>query len=274
MADRPKPLWRPIGDEDEEPHATSSADSKPSVANPSQGETPPPSPRTLQAIQAAMNDSSDEETVDQVKKDGSLSPRTVQAIQRALMEEEDGSRSSHIKSAPQVVISSSEEDTQSSPKERRDLQSNLTGQSPCSKDILSDSSSEDEMEEIIGQRNKALRLSALQQPPDTEKESENGHGRPVEKQIELEQKQSEHKSVDGAAESSQNTLAISLSPRPCRQPDGAETDLRPVLLEQRKDKLPEAPEKAQEVNAKSENAEESESEGTSTVSLINNCSLY
>uniref|UniRef100_A0A673AHH8 Excision repair cross-complementation group 5 n=1 Tax=Sphaeramia orbicularis TaxID=375764 RepID=A0A673AHH8_9TELE len=95
---------------------------KPSVSETSlcsQENASPPSPWTLRAIQNAMNGSSDEETMEVDKKDGSVSPRTLLAIQQALAEEDDdtvGQRSKSIKThtnhVPQVVISSSEEENE------------------------------------------------------------------------------------------------------------------------------------------------------------------
>ncbi|KAM6942813.1 DNA excision repair protein ERCC-5 homolog [Xenentodon cancila] len=259
VADKPEPLWRPVGEDEEEAQTTSAADSKTFGAKPSQGGTPPPSPRTLQAIQAAMNESSDEERADQVVKDGSVSPRTLQAIQQALTEEEGVACSSTAKSAPQVVISSSDEDTQPSPKEKWDLKRSITGQSSCDNDTLFNSSSEDEMKEVIGRRNKALRFSALQQQSQTEKELEKEHGRPTEKQKELETRDSEYKPPDAAA-CTQNTLAINVSPQPCGKPASAETGGHPVPLDRRKDKLADATEEAHEVKTKLESSTESESE--------------
>ncbi|XP_040897312.1 DNA repair protein complementing XP-G cells homolog [Toxotes jaculatrix] len=295
-ADRPEPLWRPVceGEEEEAP-GPSSEDSKPSASKPSQGDTSPPSPRTLNAIQAAMNDSSDEEKVDEDKKDGSVSPRTLLAIQQALAEEEDGpselrtlisSSSTQLQEnvchpVRQVVISSSEEETEPDdakplPNEKSDFRENSTGQTLHMKDSLFDSSSEDEMAEVIGHRNKALHLAVLQQPHEREMKSEEetkkgvltedlrtGSRGQVEKQEDLERRESEHGPITKkgdlaqpqvAAASSQNTLSINLSAQLCGKPLSAENEINPVLLEQRRDKSRNGD------DVKSEGSEKSESE--------------
>uniref|UniRef100_A0A3B4WFN8 Excision repair cross-complementation group 5 n=1 Tax=Seriola lalandi dorsalis TaxID=1841481 RepID=A0A3B4WFN8_SERLL len=168
--DRPQPLWRPVCEEEEEEVlGPSSEDSKPSASKPAPGDASPPSPRTLEAIQAAMNDSSDEEKVDQDEKHGRVSPRTLLAIQQVLAEEEDGAAGRRTpingsstklqvnihRPAPQVVISSSEEETgpddaKSLPNDKKsDFKENSPGQSVHVEDSLLVSSSEDEMEEVI-----------------------------------------------------------------------------------------------------------------------------
>ncbi|XP_061565921.1 DNA excision repair protein ERCC-5 homolog [Cololabis saira] len=257
-ADKPEPLWRPVGEDEEQAQGSSSAVSKPFAAKPSQRETSPPSPRTLQAIQAAMNESSDEERAGQVEKDGSVSPRTLQAIQQALTEEEGGACRSTAKPAPLVVISSSDEDTQPSAKEKCDVKRSITAQSSYDNDTLLNSSSEDEMKEGIGQKNKDLRFSVLQQKSQTE-ESEKKHERPTEKQKELETRDSGYKPLI-TAESNRNTLAINVSPQPCGKPVSADTGVPPAPLDRREDKLAEATEEAQEVTTKLASSEESESE--------------
>lgn len=263
----------------------SSEDSKPSVSKLSQGDESPPSPRTLEAIQAAMNDSSDEEKVGEGEKDGSVSPRTLLAIQQALTEEEGGAAEHRTRissspaklqgniyhPAPPVVISSSEEETEpgnvnSLPNEKPDLKS----QSLHVKDSLLVSSSEDEMEDVIGQRNKALRFAALQQPHEREMKPEEetkkgelredimagSRGR-TEKQEELERRESQHASItkngdlvqpQGAAASDQNTLSINVPAQICGKRLRAETEIQPE-------------------DVKSEGSEESESEGAATVGL-------
>ncbi|KAM7424318.1 hypothetical protein PAMA_000589 [Pampus argenteus] len=176
-ADKPKPLWRPICEEEEDMQSSSSEDSKPSGSKPfvsTQGDTSPPSPRTLMAIQAVMNSSSDEEMVEQDEKNGGVSPRTLLAIQRALAaekdeeEEEDAAKCRTLISGPptesQVVISSSEEEAElnvqpnsnSSFNEKSNFNENGTGQSLHVKDISFVSSSEDEVEEVIAERNFAV----------------------------------------------------------------------------------------------------------------------
>lgn len=290
-AGRPEPLWRPAYEEEEKVQGPSSEESKPSVSKPAQGHTSPPSPRTLEAIQAAMNDSSDEEKLD--KKGGSVSPRTLLAIHQALAEEEDGAAehgtlisSSPTKlqanihhPVPQVVISSSEEEPEpanvnSLPSEKTDLQGNPKGhsQSLQVRDSLLISSSEDEMEEVIGQRNKALHLAVLHQPQEREtmSEEETKKGQLTE---ELERKESEHRFITdnrdlvqppAAAASPQNLSSINLSAQICGKPPSVETEIHTV---QGSNKSIEAPEERREDDVKSEGSEESESEGTVIVCL-------
>nr|XP_019935297.1 PREDICTED: DNA repair protein complementing XP-G cells [Paralichthys olivaceus] len=280
-ADRPEPLWRPVCEGEEEKSSPSKEDSKRSASKPPQGDTSPPSPRTLQAIQSAMNDSSDEEKVD--KKDGSVSPRTQLAIQRVLAEEEDGGdeqrnvsvnlQTNIHHSVPQVVINSSEEETEPLDakclqNEKSNSQENPTGRSPHVNDSLLVSSSEDEMEDVIAQRNRALHLAVLQKPQRKELRSEEemkdgeltedvmtGSGGQIEKQVELERTESEHRLITKkdvlvqphvAAVSSQNELSINLSAQRCEKPL-SETEVQPVLSEQRR-------------NMSTEGGEESESE--------------
>ncbi|KAK6325898.1 hypothetical protein J4Q44_G00052400 [Coregonus suidteri] len=60
--ERPEPLWRPISEEESLEEGPSSSSKHPQGSNPSLGDAAPPSPRTLKAIQAAMDASfSDEE---------------------------------------------------------------------------------------------------------------------------------------------------------------------------------------------------------------------
>ncbi|XP_055020328.1 DNA excision repair protein ERCC-5 homolog, partial [Boleophthalmus pectinirostris] len=91
--DKPEPLWRPVCEEDEKQWGPviqdKTKDQKPSTSENSQDDTLPPSPRTLKAIQAALNDSSDEESNSNNNKDGSVSPRTLLAIQQAMAEDGD-----------------------------------------------------------------------------------------------------------------------------------------------------------------------------------------
>ncbi|XP_042348588.1 DNA excision repair protein ERCC-5 [Plectropomus leopardus] len=283
-ADRPEPLWRPC-DEESEVQSPSSKVSKPSVSKPSLQDASPPSPRTLKAIQAAMNDSSDEEKVDQDKTDGSVSPRTLLAIQRALAEEEDGA-AEHISlisrsptkpqadirhPVPQVVISSSEEETDhvhvnSLPRENSDFKRNQTGQSFHVKDSLFASSSEDELEDVIGQRNKALRFAAIQKPHETEIRSEEERKRGqltedertgseglTEKQEELRGRESEHGAITNSQEapaSIRNILSTNLAAQLRGKP--AETEIH--------NQATGALEETSRDDVKSEGSEESESE--------------
>ncbi|XP_035538225.1 DNA repair protein complementing XP-G cells homolog [Morone saxatilis] len=268
-AGRPEPLWRPACEEDEKVPGPSSEDSKPSVSEPTQGDTSPPSPRTLEAIQAAMNDSSDEEKAVRDKKGGSVSPRTLMAIQRALTEEENaaaehGAPISRLPTKPQaniqppappqVVISSSEEETEpddviSLP---NDFKGSPTRQSVHVKDGLLVTSSEDEMEEVIGQRNKALRVAALQKlhERETKPEKETGSRGQTEKQEHVERRESQVASIPN----------LNLSAQICGKSLSAETDIRPVLIEQRINNSIKALEEKNGDDVKSERSEESESE--------------
>uniref|UniRef100_UPI001EAF37D5 DNA excision repair protein ERCC-5 homolog n=1 Tax=Oncorhynchus gorbuscha TaxID=8017 RepID=UPI001EAF37D5 len=138
--ERPEPLWRPISEEESLEEGPSSSSKHPQDPNPSLGDTAPISPRTLKAIQAAMDSSfSDEEEKDsswgrggsraEEEGGGSVSPRTLLAIQRATGEELDVGPSpnattigsSPVKPHPPspqrpanrlFVISSSEEETE------------------------------------------------------------------------------------------------------------------------------------------------------------------
>uniref|UniRef100_A0AAZ3NWR7 XPG N-terminal domain-containing protein n=1 Tax=Oncorhynchus tshawytscha TaxID=74940 RepID=A0AAZ3NWR7_ONCTS len=125
--ERPEPLWKPISEEESLEEGPSSSSTHPQDPNPSLGDTAPISPRTLKAIQAAMDSSfSDEE---EEEGGGSVSPRTLLAIQRATGEELDVGPSpyatmigsSPVKPHPPspqrpanrlFVISSSEEETE------------------------------------------------------------------------------------------------------------------------------------------------------------------
>ncbi|XP_071015541.1 DNA excision repair protein ERCC-5 homolog [Oncorhynchus clarkii lewisi] len=125
--ERPEPLWRPISEEESLEEGPSSSSKHPQDPNPSLGDTAPISPRTLKAIQTAMDTSfSDEE---EEKGGGSVSPRTLLAIQRATGEELDVGPSQYatmignspVKPHPPspqrpanrlFVISSSEEETE------------------------------------------------------------------------------------------------------------------------------------------------------------------
>ncbi|XP_070968249.1 DNA excision repair protein ERCC-5 homolog [Oncorhynchus clarkii lewisi] len=125
--ERPEPLWRPISEEESLEEGPSSSSKHPQDPIPSLGDTAPISPRTLKAIQTAMDTSfSDEE---EEKEGGSVSPRTLLAIQRATGEELDVGPSQYatmignspVKPHPPspqppanrlFVISSSEEETE------------------------------------------------------------------------------------------------------------------------------------------------------------------
>uniref|UniRef100_A0A8C5ETR1 Excision repair cross-complementation group 5 n=1 Tax=Gouania willdenowi TaxID=441366 RepID=A0A8C5ETR1_GOUWI len=131
-----------------EEQAASSKDTEPCVSQ--QDKAAPPSPRTLKAIRAATNDSSEDENIN-----GRVSPRTLQAIQRALTEDavEVGEgltlKGSSSTPHPQVVISSSEDETQPSQSGSVDAKTNPTHQSLPARESVFVSSSEEEMEELI-----------------------------------------------------------------------------------------------------------------------------
>lgn len=284
---RPEPLWRPVCDKEAKVRGSSPEVSKPSNSKPSQGDAPPPSPRTLKAIEAAMEESSDEETGDWGKKDGSLSPRTVLAIHKALAEEEEVSadqeslihtsppkrRGNILHPTPQVgVISSEEEPYPSSliflPDENSKIQGNPTRQNVHVKDSLLVSSSEDEMEEVISQRNKALRSALLEDTHEREtklvKETKNGQliedlktgsrGQ-AEKQEELERRAG-LTSSNGDLVQPLGEAASGLNDLPNSPP--AQSYGKPVVSEKTKDKITEE----DRLEVKSETSEESESEGT------------
>lgn len=292
---RPEPLWRPVCEEEAKVRGSSPEVSKPSNSKIFQGDTPPPSPRTLKAIEAAMEESSDEETCDSGDKDGSLSPRTLLAIHKALAEEEEGSadRESLIHTSPpkhrvnilhptaQVVVISSEEEPHPSsviflPDENSKIQENPTSQNVHVKDSLLVSSSEDEMEEVICQRNKALQSALLKDTHEREtkleKETKNGQliddlrtgsrGQ-TEKQEELERRagltarNGDLVQPQGETASSLNNLHISHSVQICGKPRGAKTENDSIVSEQTKKNTEE-----DRLEVKSEASEESESEGT------------
>uniref|UniRef100_A0A3P9JET5 ERCC excision repair 5, endonuclease n=1 Tax=Oryzias latipes TaxID=8090 RepID=A0A3P9JET5_ORYLA len=237
-ADRPEPLWKPVLEDEDEVQATCSGDSKPPQRL--QREGTPPSPRTLKAIQAAMNDSSNEDEAAQ--KDGSVSPRTVRAIQQALTEKEEDESLHHP--IPPVDISSSDEETRASLSETSEFNRNAAGQSPVIDDSSYSSSSEEEMEEVIGQRNKALRYAALDLPHDTATESKEKNRKPPEKEEDPEQREQ-----DAALESSEDRAR-----NRDHQPDRGNHS---ELLERKVDKTSEETNKD---DTKPESSEESDSE--------------
>lgn len=270
----PEPLWRPVCEEEEDVRGSSS---EVSVSKPSQGDTPPASPRTMKAIQAAMKDSSDEEEGGRVKNQGGLSPRTLLAIQQALAEEEDSpaEQGRLISSLPpkqqvnihQVVISSSEEEPEpdnvnSVSNEKSDLKRNPTGQSSHEKDSLVVSSSEDETEEVIGQRNKALCFAQLEQPHERETESEREKGQMMENTSTGSRRQTEE------PEEPETRAALITRAEDLVRPQGATgvshnpNPNPPMVLEPTiNTDVPE-----ERIDVKSEGSEESESEGTAPFS--------
>ncbi|XP_063737124.1 DNA excision repair protein ERCC-5 [Eleginops maclovinus] len=288
--DRPEPLWRPAAEEGADRWGHASEDSKPSVSKPFFGDTSPPSPRTLKAIQGAMDDSSDEDKVDQDRGQGGVSPRTLLAIQQALTEEEHGHAghgtliySSATKlqvnippPAPQVVISSSEEEAEPDtlPNTKSDFKGNPTGQSIHVKDILLSSSSEDETDAVIGKINEAVHFAALQKPHKTglgmERVTQKGKLAEDMKigsrgQDELEIRESEDglmSKPEGAAASRQNTLLNNVSAAVCVKPLNAEKEVHPVLLKQESNKVIKALQERNGDDMKLQRSEESDSEGS------------
>ncbi|XP_034535809.1 DNA repair protein complementing XP-G cells [Notolabrus celidotus] len=251
-ADRAEPLWRPAGEEEEKVCRPSSEVSKPSVSKPSEENTSPPSPRTLKAIQAAMTDSSDEEKLEQDKRSGNVSPRTLMAIQQALTEEEAAAehRSLNSKSnieviadihrpVSQVIISSDEEIERdkgnSLSLKISDLKNSMTGQSSHVRDGLLVSSSEDEMEEVINQRNKALH-QPQEKTGEGAKEGQLTEDTGTESREQTERREPERglirlngdlvRSLTAAA-SNQDKLPISPSAQIHGQPLSAETEVPP-----------------------------------------------
>lgn len=260
MAGRPEPLWRPTCEEQDSEPGPSSEVPERSVSKPLWEGSSPASPRTLKAIQAAMTGSSDKEEEDQVRNGGGTSPRTLLAIQQALAEEEDHfveqavvisdsparTQISVRHPAPRVVLSSSDEEPESDsvrslPQENLNINWNKTNQSLHMKDGLLAGSSEDEMDEVIGQRNRDLKLLQPTHKGGVKSNDESIKGQlsedmkqgQMEKQLELEEK-------------------VTLPGPVCAQPRDADA----VTFEQRSPT--EAPEKT-DVN--SEASEESDSEG-------------
>lgn len=242
-----------------------------------------------------MKDSSgeeEEEEGDRVKNQGGLSPRTLLAIQQALAEEEESpaEQGRLISSSPpkqqvdihRVVISSSEDEPEpdnvnSVSIEKSDLKRNPAGQSSHEKDSLVVSSSEDEMEEVIGQRNKAIHFAQLKQPHERKTESEQEKGQMMEETRTGSGGQTEEPEepetraalitrtedlvrLQGAAGVGQNSLPISLSAQICENPVSAESEKPPVVLAPARNTSTDVPEERTDV--KSEASEESESEGT------------
>nr|XP_057944964.1 DNA excision repair protein ERCC-5 homolog [Doryrhamphus excisus] len=151
--DKPEPLWCPVSEEEDKKQISCSEECKPSVSK----QASPPSPRTLKAIQAAMSDDSDVETVEQEKRDGRISPRTMLAIQQALAEEDEVEAKHTTQSSKlQIVISSSDEDTEPI-RDKSDFPKSPPAINVPQRSF--DISSED-MDEVIGQRNKAFHFAA------------------------------------------------------------------------------------------------------------------
>ncbi|CAL9701520.1 unnamed protein product [Knipowitschia caucasica] len=170
-ADKPEPLWRPVCEEEEKPWGPviqdKTKEQKPSGSEKSKVDSLPPSPQTLAAIQAALNVDSDEER-DDTNKDGSVSPRTLLAIQQAMAEEEGGrdfKTTVKLNDVPQVIINSSDNEAESSLVTVKSKLQHTISKGPDIedkpvKDSFSVSSSDDEMGDLISQRNKAIRSAA------------------------------------------------------------------------------------------------------------------
>ncbi|KAM7015559.1 DNA excision repair protein ERCC-5 homolog [Tautogolabrus adspersus] len=304
VAGRPEPLWRPAGEEEVKVQVPSSKAVKPTVLKPSEEDTSPPSPRTLEAIQSAMYNSSDEEKTEQDKADGNVSPRTLLAIQQALAEEDDPTKHRTLISSastkrqadlkvpvPHVVIGSSDEETEQdkvkSPSlEKSEYVGSTTGQSSHVQDRLFVSSSEDEIEEVIGQRNKALCSAVLQQPKEkagedakkgelTEGTRIGCRGETQKKEEELERRASEHALIRqnrdlvrpqaaAAAASNQKNLPISPSTQISEKPHVTENITPPD------DVKPEASEESESEESFIVVSEEEEDEDDSLVMIREN----
>lgn len=288
-AGRPEPLWCPAGEKEVKGRGSPLEESKPSTSKLSQGDAAPPSPRTLKAIEAAMAESSDEEKVNSGQKDGHLSPRTMLAIQEALAEEEDGSSDQSrplcssppkqqvtvLHPAPQIVVSSSEDEADSSsltvlPAEHPNTEKKPLSQNVHVRDSLLVSSSEDEMEEAITQRNKVLRATMLEEVEEKEAKNEElgdgiraGSGKQEEPQTRA-ALNGDLARLRGEAAPCVRDLPISPSAHICVKPITAETGNGSVVSEPKTNQT--AKEGRDEV--KSEAGEESESEGTTVLDVI------
>ncbi|KAJ0002315.1 hypothetical protein NQD34_002111 [Periophthalmus magnuspinnatus] len=186
-AGKPEPLWRPVCEEDEKQCdpviQDKTKDQKPTVSEKCEDDALPPSPRTLEAIRAALNDSSDEDG-DRDNTDGSVSPRTLLAIQRAMAEDggddqfKTNTKSDGLQSVPQVIIDTSDEDAEENQmvvdtNSQSKILDRIDSQSLDVKDSLLMSSSDDEMGDVIAQRNKALRSAAQPYEPLQKSEKQN-----------------------------------------------------------------------------------------------------
>lgn len=199
-----------------------------------------------------MTDSSDKED-DQTRNGGGTSPRTLLAIQQALAEEENpfveqatNTQISIHQPAPRVVLSSSDDEAEdntvkSSPQENLNLKWNDTKLHLHVKDGLLESSSEEDGEEGVVQRNLAL-LQPRHEGGTKSNESNKGQLSVDVRCGQMEIRQE----MEGKV-----TLAAPI----CAQPQDAGV----VTSEQRRPGSTEAPEKT-EVN--SEASEESDSKGS------------
>lgn len=208
-----------------------------------------------------MSDSSDEEKLDPNK----VSPRTILAIQKALTEAEDEASvsPSNLQTClqhpvPQVVVSSSDEDTRPSLQEESDFGQNATHQSVLIEDSLLGSSSEDELEEVIGERNKAFRSAALQQSPKTEMELEAEPVKEAEKEKALKARESEPKMHVSASSQESSFISPSL---PCGKRPGTEAETENRFLDKSNNALTASLEETNTDDRKSEDRQESDSGG-------------
>ncbi|KAL6481444.1 hypothetical protein MHYP_G00095240 [Metynnis hypsauchen] len=198
---RPEPLWRPVSDdilEGNDPSSSSSSSSttpKPALSVEKQSlDGAPPSPRTLQAIQAAMMDTSSDEDEGVSKKtvqgsrmtssqddNGAVSPRTLEAIQRAMMEDDTAYKKDQTPQRKYVIITSSEDEDGEeskmstlpeaqeehgggvSPQTLLAIQRSLgeSGTKQKEQQDHSTSSEGEEMEKVVGMRSKAFRSAVL-----------------------------------------------------------------------------------------------------------------
>lgn len=208
-----------------------------------------------------MSDSSDKEEEERARNGGGASPRTLLAIQQALAEDEDpfveqpvvisssGIAPTSVRHpVPRVVLSSSDEEPEPGavktlPQENLNLKWNQGKQSVPVRDVLLDSSSEDETDEAIGQRNGDRHLALLQpaQERGVESRDESNKGGSSE-------------DVRGTQTQNQDP-EVTFSGPICSQLGGVGA----VTFEQRSPRSTEAPEKTDVI---SEASEESESEGT------------
>lgn len=201
-----------------------------------------------------MADSSDKEEEEQIRNGGGASPRTLLAIQQALAEEEDGLAQQAVvisdspvgtgRPAPPVVLSSSDEEPESHTGKslpQESIKWNETHQSLHMKDGLLASSSEDETDEVIGERNRDLQLLQPRQKGGMKSNDESDEGQSTE---DVKQGQMEKQLELGEQ--------VPLPGLTCAQPRDADA----ATFEPRNPT--EAPEKADEI---SEASEESDSEG-------------
>uniref|UniRef100_A0A673GLQ7 DNA repair protein complementing XP-G cells n=1 Tax=Sinocyclocheilus rhinocerous TaxID=307959 RepID=A0A673GLQ7_9TELE len=152
---KPEPLWRPVTEDDEnKPSSSTSCAEEELLASGGA----PPSPRSLQAIQSAMMDSSSEEeavatrgrrTAGSVDEDGRVSPQTLQAIQSAMMD--SSSEEEAVATRGRRTAGSVDEDGRVSPQTLQAIQSAMMDPADVHKrrTYVITSSSEDEDEAVV-----------------------------------------------------------------------------------------------------------------------------